>query len=47
MEKRSGIRLSTVEIILLMALLGMLGLGLLQARQQELLQRQLDAEAEH
>jgi hypothetical protein len=47
MEKRAGIRLSTVEIILLMALLGMLGLGLLQARQQELLQRQLDAEAEH
>lgn len=47
MEKRSGIRLSTVEIILLATLLGMLGLGLLQARQQELWQRQLDAEAEH
>lgn len=46
MEQRSGIRLSTVEIILLAMLLGMLGLGLLQARQQVLLQRQLDAEAE-
>ena len=46
MEKRSGIRLSTVEIILLTTLLGMLGLNLLQARQQVLLQRQLDAEAE-
>lgn len=47
MNKRSGIRLSTMEMILLATLIGSLALGLLQARQQELLQRQLDAEAEH
>lgn len=46
MEKRAGVRLSTMEIILLVALLGMLGLGLLQARQQELWERQFAAEAE-
>jgi hypothetical protein len=46
MEKRTGVRLSTMEIILLMALLGMLGLGLLQARQQAQWERQLAAEAE-
>ncbi|HZC06546.1 MAG TPA: hypothetical protein VE338_13000 [Ktedonobacterales bacterium] len=46
MEKRSGIRLSTMEIILLATLIGSLALGVLQARQQEKLQRTLDAEAE-
>ncbi len=46
MEKRSGIRLSTMEIILLATLIGSLALGLLQARQQEKLQRMFDAEAE-
>lgn len=46
MEKRSGIRLSTMEIILLATLIGSLALGLLQARQQEKLQRMLDDEAE-
>ncbi len=46
MEKRSGIRLSTMEIILLGTLAGMFILGILQARQQENLQRALDAEAE-
>jgi hypothetical protein len=47
MEKRSGIRLSTMEIVLLATLVGSLALGMLQARQQEKLQRRLDAEAEH
>ena len=46
MEKRSGIRLSTMEIVLLATLLGSLALSLLQAVQQERLQRMLDAEAE-
>ena len=46
MEKRSGIRLSTMEIVLLATLIGSLALGLLQARQQEKLQRRLDAEVE-
>ena len=46
MEKRTGIRLSTMEIILLATLIGSLALGLLQARQQEKLQRMLDVEAE-
>jgi hypothetical protein len=46
MEKRSGIRLSTMEIVLLATLVGSLALGLLQARQQEKLQRRLDAEVE-
>lgn len=46
MEKREVIRMSTVEIILLATLLGMLALGLLQARQFELAQRRLDAEAD-
>ncbi len=46
MEKRPVIRLSTMEIILLTTLIGALALGLLQARQQEALQRRLDAEAE-
>lgn len=45
-EKRSGIRLSTMEIVLLGTLAGMFILGILQARQQEHLQRALDAEAE-
>ena len=45
-EKRSGIRLSTMEIILLGTLAGMFILGILQARQQENLLRTLDAEAE-
>ncbi|HEX8997982.1 MAG TPA: hypothetical protein VF812_18280 [Ktedonobacterales bacterium] len=49
MDKRSGIRLSTMEIVLLATLLGALALGLLQARQYELLQRRIDdaAEPEH
>jgi hypothetical protein len=47
MEKRSGVRLSAMEIVLLATLVGSLALGLLQARQQEKLQRRLDAEAEH
>ena len=47
MEKRSGIRLSTMEIVLLATLVGSRALGLVQARQQEKLQRRLDAEAEH
>lgn len=42
MEKRSGIRLSTMEIILLTTLLGSLALGIVQAWQRERLQRQLD-----
>ena len=46
MEKRSGIRLSTMEIILLSTLLGSLALGLIQAWQYERFQRQLAAEAE-
>lgn len=46
MEKRAVVRLSTMEIILLVTLLGMLGLGLLQARQQAQWERQLAAEAE-
>lgn len=45
MEKRVGVRLSTMEIVLLTLLLGLLGLGLLQARQQAQLERQLVAEA--
>ena len=45
MEKRIGVRLSTMEISLLVALAGLLGLGLLQARQQERLDRQFAAEA--
>lgn len=46
MEKRSVIRLSTMEIILLATLIGSLALGLIQARQMELAQRRLDAEAD-
>lgn len=46
MEKRSGIRLSTMEIILLMTFLGSLALGLIQAWQYERLQRQLADKAE-
>jgi hypothetical protein len=46
MEKRSGVRLSAMEIVLLATLVGSLALGLLQARQQEKLQRRLDAEVE-
>ena len=45
-EKRSGIRLSTMEIVLLGTLAGMFILGILQARQLEHLQRATDAEAE-
>lgn len=45
MEKRIGVRLSTMEIVLLALLLGLLGLGLLQARQQAQIERQLAAEA--
>lgn len=43
MEKRGGIRLSTMEIALLAVLLGSLALGLLQAWQQERLERALDS----
>ena len=39
MDKRVGIRLSTMEIALLAVLLGSLALGLLQAWQQERLER--------
>ena len=39
MEKRVGIRLSAMEIALLVILLGSLALGLLQAWQQERLER--------
>ena len=42
MEKRSGIRLNTMEIILLTTLLGSLALGIVQAWQRERLQRQFD-----
>lgn len=43
MEKRGGIRLSTMEIALLVVLLGSLALGLLQAWQQERYDRALDS----
>lgn len=46
MEKRAGIRLSTMEIALLVVLLGSLALGLLQAWQQERFERALDSERE-
>ncbi len=46
MEKRTGVRLSTMEIILLATLIGAFALNLLQAWQQELLERRLSAEAE-
>ena len=44
MEKRGGIRLSAMEIALLVILLGSLALGLLQAWQQEQMERALDSE---
>ncbi len=47
MEKRGGIRLSTMEIVLLVVLLGSLALGLLQAWQQEQLERVLNSGHEH
>lgn len=46
MEKRGGIRLSAMEIALLVVLLGSLALGLLQAWQQEQMERMLEAEHE-
>lgn len=46
MEKREGIRLSAMEIALLVVLLGSLALGLLQAWQQEQMERMLEAEHE-
>lgn len=46
MDKRGGIRLSTMEIALLAVLLGSLALGLLQAWQQERLERALGIEPE-
>lgn len=46
MEKREGIRLSAMEIALLVVLLSSLALGLLQAWQQEQMERMLEAEHE-
>ncbi len=46
MEKRGGIRLSAMEIALLVILLGSLALGLLLAWQQEQMERLLDSEHE-
>ncbi len=46
MEKRGGIRLSAMEIALLVILLGSLALGLLQTWQQEQLERALDSNHE-
>jgi hypothetical protein len=46
MEKRGGIRLSAMEIALLVILLGSLALGLLQAWQQEQMERMLDTDHE-
>jgi hypothetical protein len=42
MEKRPGIRLSTMEIILLTMLIGSLALGIAQAWQYERQQRKFD-----
>lgn len=47
MEKRGGIRLSAMEIALLVILLGSLALGLLQAWQQERLERALNSDHEY
>ena len=47
MDKRGRIRLSTMEIVLIGALLGSLVLGLLQARRDEHLLRELEAEGHH
>ena len=44
MEKRGGIRMSAMEIALLVLLMGSLALGLLQAWQQEQMERALDSE---
>lgn len=46
MEKRGSIRLSAMEIALLVILLGSLALGLLQAWQQEQFERSLDSDHE-
>lgn len=47
MDKRGRIRLSTMEIALLISLVGMLVLGLLQARTEERLRRAAEARDEH
>ena len=46
MNKGGRIRLSTMEIVLIVALLASLVLGLLQARQEETIERQLRASAD-
>ena len=44
MDRHGRIRLSTMEIVLIVTLIGSLVLGLLQARQQERMRAELDRE---